>query len=218
MGLTPSRWRWWTRSTSSGGTSAVPKGKEGRTVDKQPAARLPMIQDIAPHRYRVAYAPCPPQESDRCFLFRGREILERRWMASLPFPLGGAGCGPGGEPLALPDRRDGLLSVHGRGERSPCPWGMPGTTLSGSTGPRSPASSALPSPRPTTCPFGIGTTSSAAAAAGRPSPTIGSGCSASRRGNLIYPKIAPAVIVAVTDGDRILMTRYQGRAYKRLCP
>lgn len=33
-------------------------------------------------------------------------------------------------------------------------------------------------------------------------------------GNLIYPKIAPAVIVAVTDGDRILMTRYQGRAYK----
>ncbi len=37
---------------------------------------------------------------------------------------------------------------------------------------------------------------------------------APRRGNLIYPKIAPAVIVAVTDGDRILMTRYQGRAYK----
>ena len=33
-------------------------------------------------------------------------------------------------------------------------------------------------------------------------------------GNLIYPKIAPAVIVAVTDGDRILMTRYQGRVYK----
>lgn len=33
-------------------------------------------------------------------------------------------------------------------------------------------------------------------------------------GNMIYPKIAPAVIVALTDGDRILMTRYQGRAYK----
>ena len=27
-------------------------------------------------------------------------------------------------------------------------------------------------------------------------------------GNMIYPKIAPAVIVAVTDGDRILMTKY----------
>ena len=39
----------------------------------------------------------------------------------------------------------------------------------------------------------------------------GSGCSAAPgAGNLIYPKIAPAVIVAVTHGDRILMTRYQG--------
>lgn len=35
-----------------------------------------------------------------------------------------------------------------------------------------------------------------------------------RCGNMVYPKIAPAVIVAVTDGDRLLMTRYQGREYK----
>lgn len=34
-------------------------------------------------------------------------------------------------------------------------------------------------------------------------------------GNMIYPKIAPAVIVAVTDGDRILMTKYADREYKR---
>lgn len=33
-------------------------------------------------------------------------------------------------------------------------------------------------------------------------------------GNLIYPKIAPAVIVAVTDENKLLMTRYQGRPYK----
>lgn len=32
-------------------------------------------------------------------------------------------------------------------------------------------------------------------------------------GNKIYPVISPAVIVAVTDGDRILMTRYAGRPY-----
>ena len=29
------------------------------------------------------------------------------------------------------------------------------------------------------------------------------------------PKICPAVIVAVTDGDRLLLTKYQGRAFKR---
>ena len=33
-------------------------------------------------------------------------------------------------------------------------------------------------------------------------------------GNTIFPKICPAVIVAVTDGDRILLTKYSGRAYK----
>lgn len=34
-------------------------------------------------------------------------------------------------------------------------------------------------------------------------------------GNLVYPKISPAVIVGITDGDRLLMTRYSGRIYRR---
>lgn len=34
-------------------------------------------------------------------------------------------------------------------------------------------------------------------------------------GNLVFPKIAPAVIVAVTNGDKILMTKYANRQYKR---
>jgi NAD+ diphosphatase len=34
-------------------------------------------------------------------------------------------------------------------------------------------------------------------------------------GHTVFPKISPAVIVAVTDGDRLLMTRYAGRDYKR---
>lgn len=33
-------------------------------------------------------------------------------------------------------------------------------------------------------------------------------------GQTEYPKICPAVIVAVTDGDRLLMSRYRGRAYR----
>lgn len=32
--------------------------------------------------------------------------------------------------------------------------------------------------------------------------------------NMVFPKICPAVIVGVTDGDRILLTKYAGRAYK----
>lgn len=33
--------------------------------------------------------------------------------------------------------------------------------------------------------------------------------------NTVFPKIAPAVIVGITDGDRILMTKYAGREYQR---
>lgn len=34
-------------------------------------------------------------------------------------------------------------------------------------------------------------------------------------GLTVYPKICPAVVVAVTDGDRLLLTRYKGRPFKR---
>ena len=34
-------------------------------------------------------------------------------------------------------------------------------------------------------------------------------------GNMIFPRISPAVIVAVTDGDRILLSKYAGRSYTR---
>ncbi|MFR8118995.1 MAG: NUDIX domain-containing protein [Lachnospira sp.] len=31
---------------------------------------------------------------------------------------------------------------------------------------------------------------------------------------MVFPKICPAVIIGVTDGDRILLTKYAGRTYK----
>ena len=34
-------------------------------------------------------------------------------------------------------------------------------------------------------------------------------------GQIEYPVLCPAVIVAVTDGDRLLLTKYEGRDYKR---
>lgn len=33
-------------------------------------------------------------------------------------------------------------------------------------------------------------------------------------GNMIFPKICPAIITGVLDGDRILLTKYAGRGYK----
>lgn len=34
-------------------------------------------------------------------------------------------------------------------------------------------------------------------------------------GNMIFPRISPAVITAVTDGDRLLLSKYAGRDYTR---
>lgn len=34
-------------------------------------------------------------------------------------------------------------------------------------------------------------------------------------GHVVYPKICPAVIVAVHDADRLVLTRYRGRPFKR---
>lgn len=34
-------------------------------------------------------------------------------------------------------------------------------------------------------------------------------------GRTVYPKICPGVIVAVCDGDRLLLTKYAGRAFRR---
>ena len=34
-------------------------------------------------------------------------------------------------------------------------------------------------------------------------------------GNSVYPKISPAVIVGVTDGERLLLTKYNGRTHTR---
>lgn len=35
-------------------------------------------------------------------------------------------------------------------------------------------------------------------------------------GNIQYPRISPVIMAAVTDGDRLLVTRYAGRPYKGL--
>ena len=34
-------------------------------------------------------------------------------------------------------------------------------------------------------------------------------------GNMIFPRISPAVIIAITDGDRLLLSKYAGRSYTR---
>ena len=183
-------------------------------MDKQPAARLPMIQDIAPHRYQVAYAHCPPQVSSRCFLFRGREILEREVDGQLTLPTWGELGAALGESrwLFRIDETDYYLCTAGG--KDPLPLGYAWYNLREHR-----------AKKPRLLRFAESTAyhlslwyqdnQFCGRCGGETQPDDRERMlRCPRCGNLIYPKIAPAVIVAVTDGDRILMTRYQGRAYK----
>ena len=40
-------------------------------------------------------------------------------------------------------------------------------------------------------------------------------CKCPNCGNMIFPRISPAVIVAITDGDRLLLSKYAGRGFTR---
>ena len=91
---------------------------------------------------------------------------------------------------------------------------MSGTTCA-MNGAKNPASSASRKPQPIIWRSGTEATDSVVNAGSGPSPDLVERMlRCPKCGNLIYPKIAPAVIVAVTRGDQILMTRYQGRDYK----
>ena len=183
-------------------------------MDRQPSARLPMIQDIAPHRYQVAYAPCPPQESSRCFLFRGRAILEREVDGQLTLPTWGELGAALGESrwLFRIDETDYYLCTEGG--KDPLPLGYAWYNLREH---RAKKSRLLRFAESTAYHLSLWYQDNqfCGRCGGETQPDDRERMlRCPHCGNLIYPKIAPAVIVAVTDGDRILMTRYQGRVYK----
>ena len=168
-----------------------------------------MLQDLAHGRLENEYRPAEPRDDDFVLCFRGREVLLR--------PEGGA--------LALPAVRDlpgsalrYLFRLHGRGY-----------FLRSAPVPESEDQSWLPvfglrQSLPKELCYVIMTSwhlynwyKSNRFCGGCGAETVHDDRERMLRcpvcGNMIFPKISPAVIVAVTDGDRLLMTRYAGRGY-----
>ena len=172
-----------------------------------------MLQDISPSVYHVEYVRKPPEAGSLCFVFRGREVLE-----------GGRDGGPvlpaweELEPFAASVRY--LFSIDGREYFLAEP--------SGEAVPRGYAWRDYRSGRERKeKAFHFAETTAYHLACWYRDNRFCGRCGHPTRdderermlrcpscGNLIYPKIAPAVIVALTDGDRLLMTRYRGRPYK----
>lgn len=174
-----------------------------------------MVQDIAPHRFDNAYHDCAPGPADTVFLFDGEEMLAALSQdGQLSFPC-----------LKDFDALDGdahyLFALDGQPYFLALPGNPKDCKASGFTWLHA---GKLRGAIPTEMAF-IGVT---ARQLWRwyQNNRFCSHCgnklhhdkkermlSCSDCGNMVYPKISPCVIVAVTNGDKILLTKYARNAY-----
>ena len=174
-----------------------------------------MIQNIRPHIYHNEYRPAPPEEEDLVFAFSetDRKILlsqdekrvprvrdlktEDRECLRFLFFLDGRNCFLFREPgkdLQIPGFfYDGIKTLRRDGSDV---LGFAGSTA---------WHLATWYRRNTFC----GACGAKLVPGSRERCMICPSC-----GNVVYPMIAPAVIIGITDGDKIVMTRYRGREYR----
>ena len=172
-----------------------------------------MLQDISPSVYHVEYVRRDPDGDSPCFAFRGREVLTLQGEGEPALPVWRelAPFSSAVRRLFRVDDREYFLAVL-RGEEIPA-----GACWSDYRGDRHRRARALHFAETTA--YHLACWYRDNRFCGRcGKPTLEDEKERMLRcpacGNLIYPKIAPAVIVALTDGDRLLMTRYKGRPYK----
>ena len=166
-----------------------------------------MIQDIQPKCYHNEYTPRPIREADVVFVFRGRDILLREEVGQFRFPTGAEvkeenlqylfaiddrAFYLGREPVAGYDFQP-LRLLRKCTPQDLCFAGMTAWHLynwyenhrfCGKCGKPVTRHETLRALKCESC------------------------------GNLVFPVIAPAVIVAVVNGDKLLITRYAGREFK----
>ena len=166
-----------------------------------------MIQDIQPKQYHNEYTPRPIREEDIVFVFRGREVLLREEAdGSLAFPQGREVREENLQYLfAIDDRAFylGTEAVEG--------YAFASTRLLRKCMPQDLCFAGMTAWHLFTWYDG----NRFCGKCGKPLHhhdtlrALECGC-----GNLVFPVIAPAVIVAVTNGDKLLVTRYAGREFK----
>ncbi len=173
-----------------------------------------MFQDIAPHIYHNEFATKMPAAEDHLFLFSGDKLLCRMEHNRLILPTF-AQLGDGFQDrLHLFSIDDTAYYLHeGDAPEAVEGWQYESTRI-------------LRDCEPDEHLFAMGAAESlyrwytGNRYCGRCGSPMHHGTTersqvCSQCGNTVYPKICPAVIVAVHDGDRLLLTRYAGRSFKR---
>ena len=176
-----------------------------------------MIQDIAPHRLRNEFIPGKTASSDSlCFFFSGREMLHRVRGGKVELPLRSE-FPDDAESIYLfaIDETDYYLIREKTGETAMIPEDCTFKTV------HNLRNEGQMDRLLTFAAF----TAQQLAAWYRDNVFCGTCGSRTvlgdversiicpKCGRIIYPRIAPAVIVGVINGDRILLTKYRGRLY-----
>ena len=172
-----------------------------------------MIQEIAPHRFSNVYRSGPPEPDAIALVFRGGEVLCAggaealelpRWGdLELPADRGRYAFGLDGAPVFLTEAEPGSIpdgfAFAGAGSlRYALPRHAAWAVGVGASLMRWYRQNAL-----------CGACGARMTDSERERARVCPGC-----GAVVYPRINPAVIAAVTDGDRLLLTRYLGRPFK----
>ena len=168
-----------------------------------------MIQDIAPHRYDNAYRPRPPKSGDRVFFYQDTHtLLSRATGHSFTWD----------EVQALTDASQLPVTYLFAIDSTGFHWChvLPQAVLDAAV---TAANSDFRRMEPGWLAFACITASQLhgwyhdhqfCGRCGTPTraDTVERAMRCPACGNLVYPTIAPAVIVAVTHGDRLLLTKY----------
>ena len=168
-----------------------------------------MIQDIQPKQYHNEYTPRPVREDDVVFVFRGREVLLREEEnGRLSFPAGGETGEEGLQYLFSIDERAFFL-----GREPVAGYDFHSMVLLRRCSPQDLCFAGMTAWHLYNWYEGHKFCGKCGQPLHHHDTLRALKCSC---GNLVFPVIAPAVIVGVTHGDKILVTRYAGREFKGL--
>lgn len=196
-----------------------------------------MIQDIFPKHFDNQYRQTEPEEKDFVFLFKGSSILGKQWGGLVTYPDYAAFCAGADrtkftfiylfsvdfDRYFLAMRADELQKGSFQGEMADSRvhteyetvlegYEFIGINIFRNAKPKEGSFAAVTAYHL----YGWYRDNRFCGRCGKPLAHDGRErmmrCLACN--NTVFPKISPAVIVGVTDGDRILLTKYAGRTYQ----
>ncbi|MEG2222772.1 MAG: NAD(+) diphosphatase [Oscillospiraceae bacterium] len=171
-----------------------------------------MLQDIAPHIYHNPYLPVPPRDDSPLLCYGHNTILCHLENGQLTYPTFGqlrASCPAPRYLFAIDD----IAYFLGEDDAALPGFAMEPTAIFRTSAPREMAFAGV---------TGLqlhqwyGDSRFCGHCGGETVPDSKERMLyCPRCHNMIYPRISPAVIVAICDGDRLLLTRYANRPFKK---